>query len=97
MSETGALLHIQLCYARPDRQFLLDMEVVQGTTLEQAISQSGILMMAPEIDLASCKTGIYGKVKTLDTLLRERDRIEIYRSLIADPKDARRRRAVKKT
>lgn len=96
MSETVALLHAQVCYVRPDRQFLLDVAVAQGTTLEQAVVQSGILGMAPEIDLASCKAGIYGKLKTLDTLLREHDRIEIYRPLTADPKDARRRRAGKK-
>ena len=96
MSETGALLHVQVCYARPDRQFLLDMAVAEGSTLEQAIRQSGILDTAPEIDLASCKTGIYGKLKPLDTVLRERDRVEIYRPLTADPKDARRRRASKK-
>ena len=86
-------IRVQLCYARPDRQVLEELSVDVGTTLESAIRGSGILERAPEIDLASWRIGIYGKLKPLDTVLRERDRIEIYRPLIADPKDARRRRA----
>jgi uncharacterized protein len=89
-------LRIQVWYARPDRQIRRDLIVESGTSLEQAIRKSGILEEAPEIDLASCRTGIYGKLKALDTLLRDRDRIEIYRPLLADPKEARRKRAVKR-
>ena len=66
-----------------------------GTTIGQAIEISGILQDAPEINLATMPVGIYNKKKTLDTVLRARDRVEIYRPLIADPKDARRRRAKK--
>jgi len=86
-------IHVQVCYARPDRQFLLDLDVGPGTTIRQAIAQSGIVQQAPEIDISVLRVGIYGKLKTLDTVLREHDRVEIYRPLIADPKETRRRRA----
>lgn len=87
---------VQVCYAAPDRQILRYVEVASGTTLHQAIVHSAILVEVPEIDLSCCKVGIYGKVKTLDTVLRTQDRIEIYRPLIADPMASRRRRAEKK-
>ncbi len=64
-----------------------------GTTVGEAIKESGILQQFPEIDLALNKVGIFGKLARIDTLLRDRDRVEIYRALIADPKEARRRRA----
>jgi len=93
MAESADRIAIQICYARPDRQFLLDCVVAAGTTLLQAVQESGIVQQAPDIDVSVMKVGIYGKLKTLDTVLREHDRIEIYRPLIADPKDSRRRRA----
>lgn len=86
-------LHIQLCYAEPDFQLLRELTVPEGTTVQQAIIQSGVLREVSAIDLTACKVGIYGKLKTPDTVLREHDRIEIYRPLIADPKDSRRLRA----
>ncbi len=91
----AAGIAIQICYARPDRQFLLAQTVAPGTTIQQAIQNSGIIRQAPEIDVSVWRVGIYGKLKTLDTVLRENDRIEIYRPLIADPKDSRRKRATK--
>ena len=84
-------LQVQLCYATPTQEVLLDLEVEQGTTIEQAIIQSAI----PGIDLTSMPVGLFGKKRPLDTVLRERDRIEIYRPLVADPKESRRRRADK--
>ena len=89
-------IHVQVCYAKPERQLLRDLSVPEGTTLQEAIERSGVLQEAPEIDLSACRAGICGKLKALDTVLREHDRVEIYRPLIADPKEARRRRAVKK-
>lgn len=86
---------VQVCYAggpAPEQQFLRELRLAAGATLEQAIAHSGVLQAAPEIDLASMQTGIYGKKRPLDTVLREHDRVEIYRPLIADPKHARRRR-----
>ena len=87
---------VQVCYATPLREYYRDLEVEQGTTIEQAIVQSGVLDDIPGIDLALQPVGLFGKKRALDTVLRERDRIEIYRPLEADPKDSRRRRADKK-
>lgn len=91
-----AEIRVQVCYARPDLQLVRELAVPQGTTLRSAIQQSGVLRDAPEIDLSVCRIGIYGKLKTLDTVLREHDRVEVYRPLMADPKESRRKRAVKK-
>jgi uncharacterized protein len=96
-------IKVSLSYARPPGTdgshnplpILRALDVDAGTTIGQAIEQSGILQEAPEINLVTMPVGIYGKKKTLDTVLQPRDRIEIYRPLIADPKDARRRRAKK--
>lgn len=85
-------LNIEVCYASDALQFLRALRVPAGTTIEQAIALSGVLAAAPGIDLTVMQVGIYAKKKTLDTVLREHDRIEIYRPLIADPKNARRRR-----
>lgn len=91
------LLHIQVCYAEPAHQVLRDLQVPFGTTIREAILLSGIA--APLADGAgeSHRVGIYGKLKTPDAALRDGDRIEIYRPLLIDPKDARRHRADKKT
>lgn len=86
------LLKVQLCYATPLREILRPLEVAPGTTIEQAIAQSGLLDDVPGIDLATQPVGIYGKKKPLDTVLREHDRVEIYRPLIADPKTSKRKR-----
>ena len=91
-----ATLHVQVCYAKPNRELLRDLAMPAGSTLHDAIKQSGILHSVPEIDLTVCRVGIYGKLKPLDTVLRDHDRIEIYRALIADPKESRRKRAEKK-
>ncbi|MEC4719431.1 RnfH family protein [Noviherbaspirillum sp. CPCC 100848] len=89
MAEIG----VEVCHALPDRQLRRALRMREGSTLGQAIEQSGLLQEVPGIDLGSARVGIYGKLKSLDTILRDRDRIEIYRPLIADPKEARRRRA----
>ena len=73
----------------------MSLEVQQGTTLKQAIELSGILDTDPQIDLLKDKTGIFGKIAKLDAILREKDRVEIYRPLIADPKQVRKDRAAK--
>jgi len=95
MAESAAdpSIAVQVCYAMPERELLLALRVAAGSTLEQAVRASGLLQAVPEVDLATSAVGIYGKKKTLDTVLREHDRIELYRPLIADPKEARRRRA----
>jgi putative ubiquitin-RnfH superfamily antitoxin RatB of RatAB toxin-antitoxin module len=96
MAESARQLQVQVCYATPERQILLDLSVPEGTSLQDAITQSGILSQAPEIDLGLSRVGIFGKLRALDTVLRAQDRIEIYRPLIADPKESRRKRAEKK-
>lgn len=90
------LLQVQVCYATPQREVFRELQVDQGTTIEQAIALSGIVEDMPGIDLAVQPVGLYGKKRPIDTVLREHDRIEIYRPLVADPKDSRRRRAEKK-
>lgn len=86
---------IEVVYALEKKQTLLSLEVQQGTTLKQAIELSGILDTYPQIDLLKDKTGIFGKIAKLDDILREKDRVEIYRPLIADPKQVRKDRAAK--
>ena len=90
------LLRVQVCYAMPQRQLLVDVELPAGSTLHGAIKASGLLQQAPEIDLSVWRVGVYGKLKALDAVLRDHDRVEIYRPLIADPMEARRRRASKR-
>ena len=90
-------LHVQVCYASAVQETVRDLVVEQGTTIEQAIALSGMLQQIPGIDLAVQPVGLYGKKRPLDTVLRERDRIEIYRPLVADPKESRRKRANKKS
>jgi len=92
----GEGVQVYLSYATAQREFLRVMRVAPGTTIGQAIETSGVLAAFPEINLVTQPVGIYAKKKSLDTVLRERDRIEIYRPLIADPKDSRRKRAAKK-
>lgn len=89
-------LQVYVSYATAQREFLRLLRVPQGTTIGQAVETSGVLAEFPEINLVTQPVGIYAKKKTLDTVLRDRDRIEIYRPLIADPKDSRRKRAAKK-
>jgi putative ubiquitin-RnfH superfamily antitoxin RatB of RatAB toxin-antitoxin module len=96
MESKEEALQVYLAYATPQDEFVHPMRVAPGTTIGQAIEGSGVLSRFPDINLVTQPVGIYGKKKTLDTLLRERDRIEIYRPLVADPKDSRRKRAAKK-
>lgn len=92
-----AEIRVEVCYAAgPDQAFLLALDLPAGSTIRSAIERSGVLACAPELDPETFQVGIYGKLRTLDTVLREQDRVEIYRSLIADPKEARRRRAAHK-
>ena len=94
-SDAGQI-RIQVCYATPTIQVLKELSVPAGTLLHDGIKRSGLLEEIREIDLSCWRVGIYGKLKTLDTVLRDRDRIEIYRPLIADPMESRRKRADKK-
>ena len=84
---------IEVVYALPDVQVLITLEVEEGTTLRGAIERSGVLERFPEIVLENSKVGIFGKLSKLDAVLRAKDRVEIYRPLIADPKQVRKQRA----
>jgi len=86
---------VEVAYALEKKQTLLALEVDEGTKLKQAIELSGIIDTYPQINLTKDKTGIFGKIAKLDTVLREKDRVEIYRPLIADPKQVRKERAAK--
>ena len=85
-------INVEVLYAKPHEQLLLNVELRQGALVEDAIKLSGILAKYPEIDFASNKVGIFSKLTKLDVVLRDKDRIEIYRPLIADPKEVRRKR-----
>lgn len=86
-------INVEVVYALPQEQTLLSLQVPQGSTLGDAIRASGIMQKYPEIDLAKNKLGIFGKLSKEDAVLRDRDRVEINRPLIADPKEVRRKRA----
>lgn len=92
-ANTSAKVNIEVAYALPDTQSVIALQVSQGTTIEQAIQLSGILEQFPQIDIAKNKLGIFGKLKKADVEVREGDRVEIYRPLIADPKVVRKQRA----
>lgn len=87
------LIAVEVAYARPDMQIILPVKLAPGATAIQAVEASGILEKFPEIDLKLNKIGIFGKLIKPDTALRDKDRVEIYRKLIADPKEVRRQRA----
>ncbi|MBM3351419.1 MAG: RnfH family protein [Betaproteobacteria bacterium] len=84
---------VEVAYALPHEQLILPVVVKKDATAEQAILASGITGKFPEIDLSVNKIGIFGKMTKLDTPLRHMDRVEIYRPLIADPKEVRKQRA----
>ena len=86
-------IEVEVAYARPDEQVILTVQVPPGTTIAEAIRLSGVLERFPEIDLAASKVGVFGKVGRLEQELAAGDRVEIYRALIADPKEARKQRA----
>jgi len=86
-------MNIEVAYALENKQTLLTLSTDEGTSLKEAIELSGILNTYPQIDLSKDKVGIFGKITKLDTILREKDRVEIYRPLIADPKQVRKERA----
>lgn len=86
------MLNIEIVYALPDRQVLKTMQVSAGTTVREAALQSGLEAEFPELDVQTVKLGIFGKLVKDDTVLREKDRVEMYRPLLIDPKEARRKR-----
>lgn len=92
---TDEQIKIEIAFALPDKQTLLETVVEKDTTVEQAIIASGMMTRYPEIDLSKNAVGIWNRTCKLTDVLRQGDRIEIYRPLIADPKEVRRKRAEK--
>lgn len=91
----SARLSIEVCYALANEQTVIAVDLPQGATLQQALDASGILQRYPQIDLGTQKVGVFGKLKPLDTVLADHDRVEIYRPLLVDPKLSRQRRVEK--
>lgn len=94
-TDNETLIQIEVAYATPAQSWLIPLSIEQGSTIQQAIVSSGILEQCPEINLEINKVGIFSNIAMLDTFLRAGDRVEIYRPLILEPKQARRLRAVK--
>ncbi|MDG1750311.1 MAG: RnfH family protein [Thalassotalea sp.] len=93
--EKSTFIKIEVVYGTPTEQELLMLDVEEGVTIEQAIALSGILLSFTEIDLKVNKVGIWNRTAKLTDIVKDLDRIEIYRPLIADPKEVRKRRAEK--
>ena len=94
MAEQAAIC-VEVAYAEPRRQFLRAVTVTTGATARDAIDASGVLLQFPQIDLEACRIGVWSRVVAAESLLREGDRVEIYRPLQVDPKEVRRQRAEK--
>ncbi|WPN47880.1 RnfH family protein [Pseudomonas sp. P8_241] len=92
-----SMVEVEVVYAAVDRQALITVEVPAGTTLRAALLKSGVGDEFPELDLTDCPIGIFGKVVSDpdNRVVQAGDRIEIYRPLLADPKEVRRLRAAK--
>ncbi|CAI0889886.1 RnfH family protein [Serratia fonticola] len=88
-------IRVEVVYALPERQYVRQVKLAAGSNVEQAILASGLLELRSDIDLASNKVGIYSRPAKLSDVLNDGDRVEIYRPLIADPKELRRQRAEK--
>lgn len=86
-------IKVEVAYALPERQEIVSLSLPMGATVQQAVEASGLSGKYPCIDPAKGKFGIYSKLARPDTVLRDRDRVEIYRPLIADPKEVRKQRA----
>ncbi|WP_420932996.1 RnfH family protein [Alteromonas sp. A081] len=89
------LINVEVAYALPTKQSLVSIAIDKSATVEDAIRASNLLQEYPDIDLSKTKVGVWSRVVRLKDTLTEGDRIEIYRALIADPKEIRKRRAEK--
>ena len=89
-------MRVEVVYALPLKQDVISIDVPAGATVGQALAASGMLARHPDIDPRVARVGIWGRPTTLDTLLREGDRVEVYRPLQVDPKEVRRRRAARR-
>ncbi len=95
MPDNDTYLHVEVVYALINQAHIIPLRVTPDCTIRQAIDQSDIMKNYPDIDLSINRVGVFNKLRDLDDILEEGDRIEIYRPLQVDPKEARRRRAEK--
>lgn len=95
MPDDALTFFVEVAYALPNKQLIRSFEVEQGITLDDAIRLSGIIEDFPEIYWDAKNVGVFSQAKPLDYVLQENDRVEIYRPLIIDPKEARRLEAEK--
>lgn len=86
-------LRVEVAYVEPGRQFLQVLQLPAGADVAQALAAAELARQFPQLDIDQCRLGIFSRPATPATLLRDGDRIEVYRPLIANPKDVRRRRA----
>lgn len=86
-------LNIEVVYAQADRQEVVKLTLAVGATVKSAVEASGLLQKYPDIDLSKNKLGVFAKLVKADAVLQDKDRVEIYRPLIADPKEVRKQRA----
>ena len=86
-------LTVEVVFALPGRQKLVEVSLSQGATVGDAVAASGLSTRFPDNDLSACETGIWGRVVSLDKPLADGDRVEIYRPLEMDPREARRQLA----
>lgn len=93
MASDEKLIHVEVVYALPSAQRVIKLAITPETQVQAIIEQSGVLEMYPEIDLKKNKVGVYSRNVKLEATVRDGDRIEIYRPLLADPKEIRRKRA----
>lgn len=87
------ILNTEVAYALPSRQSIIDVAIAEGATVQEVIEASRITQLYPDIDLKTCKVGIWSRTVKLSEAVKDGDRVEIYRPLIADPKEVRKRRA----
>jgi len=85
-------MNVGVCYAEADRQLWMRLEVPDNSTVEETIKLSGVLIRYPEINLTNQKVGIFGKIAALDAMVKDGDRVEIYRQITVDPQTVQRRR-----
>ncbi len=86
-------IEVEVVFALAERQELVALAIASGATVGEAIDQSGIAKRFPEQDLSACALGIWGRLADSDHVLQDGDRIEIYRPLLIDPREARRQLA----
>jgi putative ubiquitin-RnfH superfamily antitoxin RatB of RatAB toxin-antitoxin module len=96
VAESEATIRVEVVYALPERQALVSVELPAGSTVAAAIEASGVREQFPGMEIDPASVGIFSRKVTLDRVLQDGDRVEIYRPLKADPKEARRQRAARK-